>query len=672
MKFSYATGSRPLDGFTIKRGVGIGGFGEVYFALSDAGKEVALKRILRNTDVELRGVSQCMNLKHTHLIHLFDIRYDAAGEAWVVMEFVSGDSLKEVIDRHPQGLPGPEVERWFAQISSGVAYLHDHGIVHRDLKPGNIFTDEGVVKIGDYGLSKCISHSRRHAQTESVGTFHYMAPEIGKGEYGKEIDIYALGVVLYEMLTGRVPFNGESSQEIIMKHLTDNPVLTGVPEPYRSVIEKALAKDPQWRYASVAAMQQDLALVPPAAGPASGPVSRTSASATPPREAHVQTSSPDPYFIDEEPEPIQLGELHDRQSHYRTPAAPVIHIDEHSAGGARTELIRAGQASGAALATVTQEPLMGAVRQRLGGVAHWWNHSLGWAPKGVILASTAVLVVLNFQWVALGGVILGGGYGAYYAAWRMLREPSTAVAYQPAPTGRYQGDSPRMTYVDKTRRVREVLAERSAAERLMELTGSLLLSAGIALVASLTAVAFSGLNLTDGGVGAWSFLAWVAVTAMLGSWAILITAKVWEHRPLEPRIRRLTLLAVGLIVGAGAFFAGRLLEVPLDDFPGAGRVLLQGLYPASLYGENHAPRLPAYLMQFAVLFAAVGWWKQADPLRRRRLSWLAGGVALLAALFLPFPQPWGLLLAGIISLAVQLSSPWLSPARRQQAAEQRL
>ncbi|MCA9179945.1 MAG: protein kinase, partial [Planctomycetales bacterium] len=90
MKFAYASGTRPLEGYTIKRGVGAGGFGEVYYATSDAGKEVALKRIQRNLDVELRGVSQCLNLKHANLVALYDIRYDDDEQAWVVMEYVSG------------------------------------------------------------------------------------------------------------------------------------------------------------------------------------------------------------------------------------------------------------------------------------------------------------------------------------------------------------------------------------------------------------------------------------------------------------------------------------------------------------------------------------------------------------------------------------------------------
>ncbi len=127
-------------------------------------------------------------------------------------------------------------------IAAGVAYLHDHGIVHRDLKPGNIFADEGIVKIGDYGLSKFISCSRRSGQTESVGTVHYMAPEIANGRYGKEIDIYALGIILFEMLTGHVPFEGESVGEVLMKHLTAEPDVSRVAEPYRTIVARAWRK----------------------------------------------------------------------------------------------------------------------------------------------------------------------------------------------------------------------------------------------------------------------------------------------------------------------------------------------------------------------------------------------------------------------------------------------
>src|SRR3954471_10489008 len=296
MKFQYASGSRPLDGFVIKRGIGRGGFGEVYFATSDAGKELALKHIERNLEVELRGVGQCLNLKHPNLIDLYDIKYDDIGDAWVVMEYVAGASLKETIDRNPNGLPLDQVNFWFCGIAAGVAYLHDHGIVHRDLKPGNIFEDSGFVKIGDYGLSKFISTSRRSGQTESVGTFHYMAPEIGKGVYGKEIDIYALGIVLFEMITGRTPFDGESSQEIIMKHLTADPDLSAVPQPYRSIIQRALQKDSAKRFHSADEMLE-------AFDPPSSRLAGTKRRSDPPEG---------PLYIGDESEGIEFGPLHQR------------------------------------------------------------------------------------------------------------------------------------------------------------------------------------------------------------------------------------------------------------------------------------------------------------------------------------------------------------------------
>jgi hypothetical protein len=258
MKFAYSSGSRPLDGYTIKRGIGLGGFGQVYYAVSDAGKEVALKLIRDNLDVELRGMAQCLNLKHPNLVALYDIRKDEHGDSWVVMEYVSGESLSAVLNRHPRGLALDLVRQWFGSLARAIGHLHDNGIVHRDLKPANIFIENGQVKVGDYGLSKFISGSQRSAQTQSVGTVHYMAPEISTGNYGKQIDIYAAGVILYEMITGKVPFDGESAGEILMKHLTATPDLSKLPPGYAEVVGVALAKNPAHRYASFADMARAL------------------------------------------------------------------------------------------------------------------------------------------------------------------------------------------------------------------------------------------------------------------------------------------------------------------------------------------------------------------------------------------------------------------------------
>jgi serine/threonine protein kinase len=260
MTFTYPPGSQPLPRYTIRRGIGVGGFGEVYFAVNDAGKEVAIKRIQRNLEIELRGASHCLNLKHPNLVSLYDICRDEDDQAWIVMEYVAGKNLRQILDLSPSGLTKDEVHHWINAIAAGVSHLHSAGLVHRDLKPANVFDDLGIVKVGDYGLSKFISASHRGGHTESVGTFHYMAPEIGRGQYGREIDIYALGIMLYELLTGRVPFDGESPHEIIVKHLTALPDLKAIQQPYRKVVAKCLEKDPTKRYQSVPEMMQALGL----------------------------------------------------------------------------------------------------------------------------------------------------------------------------------------------------------------------------------------------------------------------------------------------------------------------------------------------------------------------------------------------------------------------------
>ena len=250
-RYTFGSGARPLDGYTIKRAIGRGGFGEVYYATSDSGKEVALKLILRNLEVERRGVMQCMNLKCPNLLTIYDLKSNDAGDTFVIMEYVSGPSLASVLKRHPNGLPIAEVRNWLRGLVEGVAYLHDHGIVHRDLKPANLFMEEGIVKIGDYGLAKLITPSQGTEHSESIGTCHYMAPEIGSGKYHKPIDIYAIGIILHEMLTGRVPFDGETVNEVLMKHLTARPDVSALPEPYRSIVARALEKDPAKRQSCV-------------------------------------------------------------------------------------------------------------------------------------------------------------------------------------------------------------------------------------------------------------------------------------------------------------------------------------------------------------------------------------------------------------------------------------
>lgn len=251
MNYRYPPESKPLPGYTIKRGVGRGAFGEVYYAVSDGGKEVALKLVQNHIEVELRGVKECLNLDHANLVRLYDVQQNDAGEAWVVMEYCDGESLEEAIARYPNGMPLDVALLWMRGICAAVAYLHEQDIVHRDLKPSHAFMENGVVKIGDYGLAKFVTLSRRSGNTEGIGTVYYAAPEMAEGRYGTEIDQYALGVMFYEMLCGDVPFEGETAAEVLMKHLTASPNVARFPSPYRQIVGKLLEKKPERRFGSV-------------------------------------------------------------------------------------------------------------------------------------------------------------------------------------------------------------------------------------------------------------------------------------------------------------------------------------------------------------------------------------------------------------------------------------
>ncbi|MDV6033608.1 MAG: protein kinase [Phycisphaera sp. RhM] len=252
--FHYQPGDRPLEGYTIGHALGRGGFGEVYFATSDAGREVALKAVQNYEDIELRGIGHCMNLKSPHLVMIFDVKEGLDGTPWVIMEFVSGASLREILDASPEGITPEQALFFVRELARGIDYLHEAGIVHRDLKPHNIFFEDGIVKIGDYSLSKVITVSHASGHTMTVGSVHYMAPEISMGRYDKTVDLYALGVMLFEMLTGKPPFVGESVGEILMKHLTGEVDVSELQEPFAGVVRKAMDRDPAKRFQSAREM----------------------------------------------------------------------------------------------------------------------------------------------------------------------------------------------------------------------------------------------------------------------------------------------------------------------------------------------------------------------------------------------------------------------------------
>ena len=675
MRFSYSSGSRPLNGYTIKRGIGVGGFGEVYFALNDAGKEVALKKIQRNLDIELRGVGYCLNLKHVNLISLWDIQTNEFGESWVVMEYVPGPSLRDMVETHPTGMPLDEVKRWFVSTASGVAYLHEHGIVHRDLKPGNVFCDQDarVIKIGDYGLSKFISCSNRSGQTEAVGTFHYMAPEIGKGEYGKEIDIYAVGVILYEMLTGEVPFEGESTQEIIMKHLTMDPDLSRLPQEYHRVIGKSLRKDPQKRYSSIAEMVRDL------------PWPEIAASANHIVDRHVVGTMD---FIASTPLKPKSTAGYSAQTaqHYsdaadaadRVPAKPKAQLPptilQGGFGADNQQVVKADDPSQTTanlavsnlaegeLASVegndAHEPMAFAVKSGLTDLNRWWNQANVSTPVrlGAIIVA-GIVVIQNSTWLLAVLLALTTVYLLYYAARRYVLSPASynaSAASKAEKRSRFQA-------------IRSKLLSRPAMDQLAELTGSLLIGAFSAIVMNFFLLAVELKTVHGQGAGSvgsllgWSIFTWQTVLSVLAVWLVLGVTKQWTWKRRELWKRVLTLGFAGAAVGALAFYTASTFEIDLSRIAAADFAAKQ---TESLVYSGIA-KLPGFVLCFAALFLLTQLGRYTDPLRRTRMSVmnviLSCIVGIVGSQLMNLPLTAVVSFAIVISISIQLASPWLHP-----------
>jgi eukaryotic-like serine/threonine-protein kinase len=259
--------------YVIERKLGSGGMADVYLAEDqELGRRVALKLLddRHASDEQFverfrREAQSAAGLNHPSIVSIFDRGY-AEGTYYIAMEYLDGRTLKELLVKNGP-TPVPIAIDYARQILGALAFAHRNGIVHRDIKPHNIVVGgDGRLKVTDFGIARSGASQMTEAGS-IVGTAQYLSPEQARGApVDPRSDIYSLGIVLYEMLTGKVPFTGDTPVEIAMKHLSQVPeppseLRPDIPHDLDAVVMRALAKDPEQRYATAEEMDADLARV---------------------------------------------------------------------------------------------------------------------------------------------------------------------------------------------------------------------------------------------------------------------------------------------------------------------------------------------------------------------------------------------------------------------------
>ncbi len=260
------TEGQVLDGrYTLIRRIGSGGMADVWLARDgELGREVALKVLHDNfaRDQEFvsrfrREASSAAGLQHPNVVGVFD-RGAVEDTYYIAMEYVEGAPLRDLINR---GLTIPEAVEVTRQVLAAAGFAHERGLVHRDLKPMNVLIDgSGRVRVTDFGIARAAGGSEITRTGSVLGTAQYLSPEQAQGmEVTATSDVYAVGIILFEMLTGRVPFEGDNAVAIAMKQVSEQPpppssINPAVPPALDSVVLRALAKDPAARYQSAAEM----------------------------------------------------------------------------------------------------------------------------------------------------------------------------------------------------------------------------------------------------------------------------------------------------------------------------------------------------------------------------------------------------------------------------------
>ncbi len=295
---------RTLGAYQVVEQIGAGGMGAVYKAYQPSmERHVAIKvlpdslaqdaQFLQRFQREAKAIAR---LEHAHILPAYDYGQHE-GVTYIVMRYIEGGTLKDRLARGP--LSASEMVRVVEQIGSALDYAHRRGVIHRDVKPGNILLDaQGDAFLSDFGLARLVAASQQFTTTGggAVGTPAYMSPEQGQGfKADHRSDIYSLGVVTYEMATGRAPYEAETPVALIFKHINE-PVprlrtrAPALPEMLEAVILKAMAKNPANRYQTAGEMAQDLgSLVSAAPRLAARPAPRAALPVSPPDVAEPAT-----------------------------------------------------------------------------------------------------------------------------------------------------------------------------------------------------------------------------------------------------------------------------------------------------------------------------------------------------------------------------------------------
>jgi len=259
------------DRYRLERKIGSGGMADVYLAVDESlGRQVAIKILSDRYASDAgfverfrREASAAASLNHPNIVAVYD-RGEAEGTYYIAMEYLDGPTLKDEITRRAP-LPEAEAIAFATQALDALDFAHRRGVIHRDVKPHNmVMTEDGRLKVTDFGIARAGNAQQMTEVGSIVGTAQYLSPEQARGHsVGPQSDLYSMGIVLYEMLTGELPFTGGSAVEIAMKQVSDTPPPLHeqnrlVSPAMEQVVMRALAKDPALRYPSARAMADEL------------------------------------------------------------------------------------------------------------------------------------------------------------------------------------------------------------------------------------------------------------------------------------------------------------------------------------------------------------------------------------------------------------------------------